>query len=140
MEDSIARLKFIRKKMKITQKKLAISIGLKRDHITSLESGKVKFSILHALALEHVHGINKDWLLYGSGDYFVKKQNTEEAPLHLFLDQPRADRIIQNLATLERTDPAKYNKVEGYIDAQIDNPPQKNAGAETRDAIKKTGT
>jgi len=76
--DSIDRLKLIRKKLKLTQEKLAISMGLKRDNITSIESRKVKISTLHALAIEYVHGINKDWLLFGDGDPFlVQKENSE---------------------------------------------------------------
>lgn len=70
------RLKIARKKLKLTQEKFAISVGLKRDNVTGLELGKVRFSTLHALAIEYVHGINKDWLLSGDGEMFLQQANT----------------------------------------------------------------
>ncbi len=76
MMDSADRLKYIRKKLKLTQEKLAISMDLKRDNITSLESRKVKISTLHAIAMEHLYGVNKEWLLYGKGDEFISERPT----------------------------------------------------------------
>jgi transcriptional regulator with XRE-family HTH domain len=72
------RLKYIRKQLGFTQESFAKSIGLNRDNITNLESGKVKISILHALALEYVHGINKEWLLNGEGPMLTKDRNQNE--------------------------------------------------------------
>lgn len=76
------RLKYIRKQLRFTQESFAKSIGLNRDSITNLESGKVKISILHALALEHVHGINKEWLLNGEGPMLTRDRNQNEIEIN----------------------------------------------------------
>ena len=73
--DAAARLKAIRKELGLTQESFAESIGLKRDNITSLELRKVKITTLHALAIEHVHNVNKEWLLDGKGEVFLQKSN-----------------------------------------------------------------
>jgi transcriptional regulator with XRE-family HTH domain len=72
------RLKYARKKLGITQEKCAISIGLNRFNITDLETGKVKISTLHALALEYIYKINSKWLLNAEGEVFIKNEKTEE--------------------------------------------------------------
>ncbi len=61
------RLKKIRKKLNLTQELFGKSIGLNRDKIMSLESEKVKLSELHAIAIEYIYNINRNWLLHGIG-------------------------------------------------------------------------
>lgn len=68
--DAIDRLKIVRKKLKLTQAQLASDMGLKRDSITSIESRKVKISPLHAIAMEHLYRVNKNWLLSGKVNLF----------------------------------------------------------------------
>lgn len=58
--------------MKLTQAQFAEGVGLKPANVRDIESGKVKFSTIHALAIENVYQIDSNWLLYGSGDMFVK--------------------------------------------------------------------
>ncbi len=61
-----------------------------------------------------------DWIITGSK---IKKEN-EDIPISTpFKDQPRADRIINNLARLEHSDPTRYAKTEGYIEAQAESLP-----------------
>ncbi len=115
----------------------ADKVGVSRNVITNIHGSiKQKPSLEYIVAVSVATSKSIEYYLWGEKTS-IPKTKRELSP---FLDQPRADRIIQNLAILERTDPARYNKVEGYIDAQMDNPPQKNAAAETRNVIKKTGT
>jgi len=116
-----ARLKLVRKKLKLTQEYLGKSIGLNRGKITSLESGVVKISTLHALALEHVHGINRDWLLEGEGAIFTddKSQNSfkDHQPKYdlLFQENEIAQGVIQNLKKIESKDKRAFKEIAGYI-------------------------
>jgi len=78
------RLQFVRKKLNLTQQSLAISIGLNQANVRDLESGKVKFSTLHAIALEHIHQVNAQWLMTGQGEIFLEngqKSKKKEAPI-----------------------------------------------------------
>jgi len=59
------RLKKIRKELNLTQEVFGKSIGLNRDKIMSLESEKVTLSELHAIAIEYIYNINRNWLLNG---------------------------------------------------------------------------
>lgn len=131
--NSAQRLKFIRKKLKLTQEKLAISIGLKRDNITSLESEKVKISTLHAIAMEHLYCVNKDWLLYGKGDIFIDgnkkdiKKSEDDSPnvtkviiehqgiVKRFKDPERGLRMNQRLLDIQDISEDLYDTVETYI-------------------------
>ncbi len=68
-----------------------------------------------------------DWLITGT--------EPVNDPLSIpFLDQPRADKIIGNLSTLESADKEAYARVEGYIDSAVCCVQAK------KNATKKTGT
>lgn len=112
------RLKKVRKDLKLTQEKLAFSIGLKREHITNLESGKVKISTLHALAFEYVHGVNKDWLLNERGDCFHKKSEKEiissstKAIIQLEFNDPEKGLLnYKRLIEVEKISQKVYDKI-----------------------------
>ena len=75
--NSNERLKNARKFLGLTQEKFAIPIGLNQANIRDLESGKVKISTLHALAIENAHGIGATWLLDGRGDMFLEQPGRE---------------------------------------------------------------
>lgn len=79
--DTKDRLRIAREKLGLTQKKLGNSIGLKAENVRDLESGKVKFSTLHALALENIYGLCSDWLLSGSGEMFSNEITGHTPPL-----------------------------------------------------------
>lgn len=65
--DSKDRLKTARESIALTQTDFGVPLGLSQANVRDLESGKVKFSTLHALAIEKIHGISSNWLLDGSG-------------------------------------------------------------------------
>ncbi len=133
------RLRNSREFAGMNQKELSEILGISLRTLVTYEKNPTNLTIKNMKNIARCCNVDEVWLLTGMGKMSASSQ-TESTSINLFLDAPRADRIIHQLATLERTDPAKYNKVEGYIDAQIDNPPQKNAAAEIRDVIKKTGT
>jgi len=67
------RLKKIRAYLNLTQEEFGVPLGLNQTKIRDLESGKVKVSTLHAIAIEKIHGINIDWLLTGEGEMFINE-------------------------------------------------------------------
>ncbi len=117
-----------------TATQLANSIGKKSSFITEIKRGK-PVNALHLKAVELVFGPQKvlDLLSLRKGP----KKNVYSVTI--FADPPRATKVIEKLAALEQNNQDAYAKVEGYIDAQMDNPSQKNA-AVTSDVTKKTGT
>ncbi len=72
------RLKHIRQLFGITQKQMGVDLGLSPSKIRDLESGKVKISTLHALALKDVYKINPDWLMFGNGPLRVESDILEK--------------------------------------------------------------
>lgn len=132
------RLKNARKQMGLTQEDFGKPIGLSRHGITSLESGKVKISTLHALVFEYVHKISAKWLLTGEGEMIV--QSAEPANLvsnsdvihyqspieaeHMelikqFRNKERAKIINEHLVELEGIDESLFNNVEAYLNGVV---------------------
>jgi len=116
------RLKEVRKKLKLTQEKLGNSLGLNREGITSLETGKVKISTIFAIALEYIHGINREWLLYGKGDCFIQneKKLTEVILQHQdiitrFKNPEKGLENNENLIAIEKASEKIYEKVSEYL-------------------------
>jgi len=70
MDSPHERLKILRKQLDMTQERFGIPLGLNPANIRDLEAGKVRVSILHALAIENVYKLNNDWLLHGHGEMF----------------------------------------------------------------------
>lgn len=72
------RLKFIRNKLKLTQTEFGERLGVSRNVINNLESGRVEMKELFINHLCSVFKINKEWLLTGSGDMFLIIDNDSE--------------------------------------------------------------
>lgn len=83
------RLKIAREDMGWTQEEFANSLGLNQANIRDIESGKVKFSTLHALAIENVHKISSEWLLTGSGSMKLVRDTYNLAEGHKAADVGR---------------------------------------------------
>ncbi|CCK99421.1 TPA: helix-turn-helix transcriptional regulator [Clostridioides difficile] len=66
-----SRLKKIREEKKITQSDFASSLRISRSHLAGLETGAKNFTNRILDDLYNFYGINKDWLLDGSGDKYV---------------------------------------------------------------------
>lgn len=127
------RLKYIRERLNKTQEEFGEPLGLKRLNITNLESGKVKISTLHALAIEHIYKVNKEWLLYGKGSVFIddKKGLPSEASnltkviiqhqniIKRFKDPKMAKEINEDLIELEDLDDNLYIDVVKHIKSSV---------------------
>lgn len=68
------RLKLARIEADLNQAEFGAPLGLSQANVRDLESGKVKISTLHALAIEKIHGISSVWLLSGEG--LMKRSDT----------------------------------------------------------------
>lgn len=69
--DSIGgRFRLIRQFRNMTQKDFSASLGIVQGFLCSIETGKKTPSATLLLALQHLYGINPDWLHTGSGDMF----------------------------------------------------------------------
>jgi transcriptional regulator with XRE-family HTH domain len=157
--DKGSRLKNARKQIGFTQDKLAKSIGLKQANIRDLESGKVKISTLHALALEHVHNLNAQWLLTGEGEMFFQKGNfdketTAQKPAnkkekasniveleHMelvkkFKDKAKGKRYNEQLIEIEQLNQVLFDNVGTIIESTL-NSAKIMSGEETEDRRKK---
>lgn len=66
-----SRLKEIREEKKITQSDFASSLRISRSHLAGLETGAKNFTNRILDDLYNFYGINKDWLIDGSGDKYV---------------------------------------------------------------------
>lgn len=152
--DIADRLKFVRKKLKLTQESFAISIGLKRDNITSLELRKVKITTLHALAIEHVHGVNKDWLLNGDGEMFIvppinikkgkpdkviKVVSEHQDLIKRFQNPQKAKEFNEFLISVEKHNPEGYENLYGLAKSIYSTTPdgQKKEGLNEIQSTKK---
>jgi len=145
-----ARLKLVRKKLKLTQEKFAISLGLNRDSIASLESEKVKISTLHALALEYVHGVNKEWLLHGKGEMLLPKNDIRNNNSKLtriviehqdivkrFKNPEKAKETNEDLINLEDIDEQGYEEARNFIKFKIKNSDSKKKTTKETSSTKK---
>jgi transcriptional regulator with XRE-family HTH domain len=124
--DSCDRLKIARSHLGFTQEKLAKTIGLNQANVRDLESGKVKISTLHALALEYKLHINAEWLLTGHGEMFQKDVGHTDiaSPAHeelvsYFQNKKLARLINENLIKLEQIKPEALKEINNYIKFKI---------------------
>lgn len=125
------RLKTIRDQLGLTQETLGKILGLNRLNVTNLESGKVKISTLHALAIEHVLNVNKEWLLYGKGNPFIDRPETPAETAEItrvveyqdlikrFKKPELAKEINENLIELEELDDPLYIDVAKHIKSSL---------------------
>nr|WP_319490254.1 helix-turn-helix transcriptional regulator [uncultured Desulfobacter sp.] len=118
------RLKKIRKKLNLTQELFGKSIGLNRDKIMSLESEKVKLSELHAIAIEYIYNINRDWLLNGidpmckntNGDLISTQKQNINSPdesndkKHNFKTTNKGKDAINALLEIEKIDEQTFRR------------------------------
>ena len=72
-----SRIKTVRKKMQMTQDEFAKVLGCSKSQLTSVELGRVNPSNLWLANLSESVGINKNWLLSGTGEMIIDKRATE---------------------------------------------------------------
>jgi len=132
------RMKLIRDKIGLTQKKLCETIGIPENRIKTIETGRTKISIEIALALEQYFNFSFKWVLTGIGDMFLEvtepKNTSSDNVVHYetqiekkhmelikdFRNKERARRFNQKLLILESLSDGLFDKAESTVDQLIE--------------------
>ena len=72
------RVKEVRKKLELTQEKFGESLGLKRNSVSTIESGINAVSDQVRRAIVREYGIREEWLRDGTGEMFAPKDRDQE--------------------------------------------------------------
>lgn len=121
--DPVDRFKEIRKKLGLTQTELGLAFGLKREHITSIETRKVKISPLHAIAMEYLYGVNKEWIMKGTGDPYLTKPepghikviSEHQDLIKRYADPVQGKEINEQLIDIQDTDKTLFQSAVNSI-------------------------
>ncbi len=68
------RIKEVRERYDLTQKKFGENIGLSRPQVTLLETGKRYPSDRTISDICRVYGVSRNWLLHGEGEIFEERE------------------------------------------------------------------
>jgi len=69
-----ARIKKIRDELGMTQRGFGDKIGVSNNYISEIEAEKKVPSLPVLLSIEYIFGINKEWLLHGKHEKYVKEK------------------------------------------------------------------
>ena len=72
------RVKEIRSSLKMTQEEFGSKIGIKKNSLSQIESGKNSLTQQNIVAICKVFNVNESWLRTGEGDPFIKVSREEE--------------------------------------------------------------
>ena len=72
------RIKKLRRELGLTQQEFCTRIGLKRNSISLVESGKRNISDQAILSICREFNVNETWLRTGEGDMFIKLTRSQE--------------------------------------------------------------
>ena len=78
MTDLGKRVKKIRNELQMTQEEFGSQIGLKKNSLSQIESGKNALTQQNIVAICKVFHVNEDWLRTGEGEMFVKISKEDE--------------------------------------------------------------
>lgn len=115
------RLKLARSKLGLTQERFGFPMELSQANIRDLESGKVKISTLHALAIENIHGLSAKWLMTGNGPMWNKLCSEVKYPDHVYAEvetvkpdplKHKIDSLLAGMNEEQRLDILKYAEKE----------------------------
>lgn len=120
------RVKEIRTALNLTQEGLSQRIGLKRNSIALIESGKRNISDQAILSICREFNVNESWLRSGEGSMFIELTDEEEIAelvgkiLYKESDDFRK-RLIYVLAKLDDNEIEMLEKITNDIVAEHDN-------------------
>lgn len=120
------RVKEIRTALNLTQEDLSQRIGLKRNSIALIESGKRNISDQAILSICREFNVNESWLRSGEGSMFIELTDEEEIAelvgkiLYKESDDFRK-RLIYILAKLDDNEIEMLEKITNDIVAEHDN-------------------
>jgi len=69
-----ARLKAIRKKLKLSQKEFAASLDISASYLSEIESGKTKPGFNFTVLIYEKYNVNPGWLLVNEDDMFIQSE------------------------------------------------------------------
>lgn len=69
------RIKELRQRLELTQKEFGNAIGVGTSAVSYLEAGKSKLTESNLMLICERWNVNKEWLLYGSGDMFLPQRD-----------------------------------------------------------------
>ena len=99
------RIKLIRKDKELSQTKFAEELGLSRNHIAQVETGKGKFSERTIKDICRIWNVNEVWLKTGEGDMYLS-HNAKVAELLAGIvrgDEPFLESFIDVWLSLDDT-------------------------------------
>lgn len=96
------RIRKIRKELRLTQEKFGERIGMKKNSISQIESGKNSLTEQVTLLICQYWNVNPDWLQNGTGDMFIEPA-IDTAYLVSELLENDSDQFYQAILELVRT-------------------------------------
>lgn len=104
------KIRHVRKSLKMTQKRFAESLGIVQGFLSAIEKGKKTPSYTLLIALQHLYGINPEWIHSGKGEIM-------QSNLHYKTSHPEALAIIPLLNKLpaDTTEFLDSNSFDRYI-------------------------
>ena len=66
------RIKLVRQEFGMTQKEFGKEVGISSNYVSEIETEKKDPSDPLLLAIEYRFGVNKDWILHGKSEKYVK--------------------------------------------------------------------
>ena len=115
------RIKKVRKEFNLTQQGFCEKIGLKRNSISLVESGKRNISDQAIKSICREFNVSETWLRTGEGEMFVQRSRDEAlaAQIEAFL-QGGTDSFRKRLVSLLiRLSPEQWDALEGYLLDQV---------------------
>lgn len=94
------RLKTLRKELKVTQQKLADSIGITQNTYANYEMGRRTPSSAAINNICKTFGVNEQWLRTGEGEMFAPKGDSIDDLMTRYQLHPRCRRILETVLAL----------------------------------------
>ena len=83
------RVKEIRSSLKMTQEEFGSKIGIKKNSLSQIESGKNSLTQQNIVAICKVFNVNESWLRTGEGEMFIELSEDDE--LQQLIDESMRD-------------------------------------------------
>lgn len=114
------RIKFLRKRLHLTQEEFADKLGLARNSIASYESGRrtPNDAIIKLICKEF--NVNRSWLIDGTGNIEIELSREEEITRYLGNlvknDEPDNDFQKKFIRALSKLSTDEWKMIETFID------------------------
>lgn len=112
------RLKEIRTKLNLRQKDFAAQLLITQGHLSDLENSRKIITDKLAEMVVLKYNVNKDWLLYGTGEIFENRNESQEITDFLadLLNEEDATFKRRLISALSKLDKAGWGVLENLID------------------------